>query len=396
MIAVNSGEPKRFAIAGGGIAGFATAIALARLGLPSTIFERRAEFSDEGAGIQIGPNGTRVLEELGVASSLRDKVGTPAAVSVRDGRSGSELARLPLGKWLEARHGAPYWTAHRADLQSALRTRAATLPLITVRTAAAVTNFVEEAGGVRVFAEGCESDFFAGLIGADGLWSSCRVSIAKGSTPVPTGKTAYRAVVTAADYPANLSQTDVHIWLLPGAHAVHYPVRAGREFAVIIILDDAETLPGWSTPASLEAVANASANFPTPLRSIVAGSTSWRRWSLNESAPLATWIRGRTVLIGDAAHPMQPFLAQGAVMALEDALCIAGSCATEGEDIAAAFSRFETMRKARAQRVTEASRMNGRIYHLSGAAAAARNAVLRSVPSSLLMSRLDWLYGATA
>lgn len=387
--------PKRFAIAGGGIAGFAAAIALARAGLASTIFERRAELPDDGAGIQIGPNGTRILNDLGVAPYLRDFVGVPDALSVRDGATGRELARLPLGPWIEARHGSPYWTAHRADLYRALRARAAAEPSIDVRLGSAVRSFEELNDGVAVATEHDDAAPFAALLAADGLWSNCRNAIVEPApAPEPVGKAAYRAVIPAERYPGSLASTDTHIWLLPGAHAVHYPVRAGAEFAVVIIANDREAVSGWSAPASPETIAKAGAGFAAPLRSLVAGAGTWRKWSLHTLSPLRSWTRGRATLVGDAAHPMLPFLAQGAVMALEDATTLAQCCKVNEADTAAALARYEAERRDRVGRVVEASRRNGQIYQQGGIAAAARNSVLKLTPGRKLMAQLDWLYGA--
>jgi salicylate hydroxylase len=384
----------RVAIAGGGIAGLSTAIALARRGIASCVYERRAAFPDEGAGIQIGPNGTRILEELGVGARLGRHVGTPEALSVRHGKSGRELARLPLGAWIAARHGAPYWTAHRADLNAALRECAKSERLIETKLDTELNAFVDDESGVWFANMAGTRESYDALIAADGIWSINRRHIAGDATLTPTGKAAYRTVIPAKAYPSALASDAVHIWLMPGAHAVHYPVKGGREFALVVIADDAEGVAKWSAPVAPDFVQAKIAGFAEPLHSLVGAAEAWRKWSLFEMEPLPAWTLGRAALVGDAAHPMLPFLAQGAVMALEDAVTIAKCLSHDGRDARGALATYEDIRRRRVNRVVENSRRNGRIYHLHGLAAAARDATLKFASGKTIMARYDWLYGA--
>lgn len=385
---------KRFAIAGGGIGGLAAAIALSRVGIASTVYERRAAFPDEGAGIQIGPNGTRILDALGVAPLLRDKVGTPDAVSVRDGGSARELARLPLGQWIGARHDAPYWTAHRSDLHGALVKRAKADALISFELDTALSAFIDDETGISFATPKGEQRRYHALVAADGLWSINRRHIANDVSPAPTGKAAYRTVLPASAYPAKLQRNDVHIWLSAGAHAVHYPVKGAREYALVVIADDTDAVSNWSSPVNKDAVAGKVAKFAEPLLALVAAADGWRKWSLHELAALPNLTKGHAALLGDAAHPVLPFLAQGAVMALEDAVVLAQNVAKTPDDLPGALRAYEGARVGRVQRVREASKRNGQIYHLTGIAAAARNTALKFAPPQSLMARYDWLYGA--
>jgi salicylate hydroxylase len=382
-------------IAGGGIGGLAAALALAKIGIAARVCERRAEFPEEGAGIQIGPNGTRILGDLGVAELLRDRVAVPDALSVRDGKTARELTRLPLGAWIAERHGAPYWTAHRRDLHAALRARAEAEPLVTLTTGCEIVSFEDDGDGVRAIAASGEALSASLLVAADGLWSGLRGQIAgaEGMAPKPVGKSAFRTVVAAAHLPAELTPNAVHIWLAPGAHVVHYPVNAGRDIALVVIADDSARDIGWDAAASAATVEERLPDLARPLQSLIAEAAGWRRWSLHDMAPLPRWTTGRAVLLGDAAHPALPFLAQGAVMALEDAAALAAELANSPGGVAVALAAYAEARQPRVAKVAEASRRNGRIYHMAGSAALARDIAMKALPPHRVMGGFDWLYG---
>ncbi|MFT3733191.1 MAG: FAD-dependent monooxygenase [Hyphomicrobium sp.] len=381
-------------IAGGGIGGLATAIALAQRGIDVHVCERRAEFPEEGAGIQIGPNGARILQDLGVAKFLKDKVATPDALVVHDGTSGRELKRLPLGSWIAARHAAPYWTAHRRDLHWALRTRAQSEPRITLTTGVEITSFKNEHEGITAIASNGDKLNASVLIAADGLWSTLRREISgSAARPEPVGKTAFRSVTDARTLPPELERNAVHIWLSPGAHAVHYPVNDGKDIALVVITDNSASAEGWDAPAVAETVKEKVKTFAPHLQALIEGATEWRQWSLFTLPSLPRWSSGRAALLGDAAHPMLPFLAQGAVMALEDAVTLGDQVAASTDNMELALQRYEQIRRARVAKVADASLRNGRVYHLRGPAAAARNAVMKWRSPESIMAGFDWLYG---
>jgi salicylate hydroxylase len=386
-------KPFRVAIAGGGIGGIATALALSEHGIASDVYERRATFPEEGAGIQIGPNGTRILRRLGVAELLEGRAATPDALSVREGKTGRELTRLPLGPWIAERHGAPYWTAHRKDLHWALRERANATPLIELRTGVEISSFANQNDSIRATGSSGEALSASALVCTDGLWSNLRNKVVPGTRPNPVGKAAFRCVIPADDLTAELTPNAVHIWLAPGVHVVHYPVNAGRDIALIVVADDPLRDPGWDTSASAETVREKVRNFAHPLQALVAKAEDWRCWSLYTMPPLERWSNGRAVLLGDAAHPVLPFLAQGAVLALEDAVTLAVSLADRRSPIETSLQNYERARRTRAHRVAEASQKNGRIYHMAGAAGLARNMTMRLAPPARIMAGFDWLYG---
>ena len=382
-------------IAGGGIGGLAAALALADCGFRCRVLELRPVFEEAGAGIQIGPNGVKALRALGVDASLAPHVGVPDAIIVRDGRRGRLVTQLPLGAGIAARMGAPYWTAHRADLHAALAEAASRNPRIAITMGFAASRLEATDGGVRVVASSGAEATGAALIGADGLWSSTRGYVADRATARFAGRRAYRAVIPAAHAPEAIAGNTIGLWLAPRCHVVHYPVRAGTEIAVVVILSESAAGEGWSMAAGPSEVMDRVKFLDRGLQDALATVTAWRSWNLYEAPPLKTWSNGRVVLVGDAAHPMLPFLAQGGVLALEDALTLAHGMKTSSGDLPAAFEAFTAARLARARRVATTSRHNGTIYHFGGIMALARSAVLRAVPSNRLMARYDWLYSWT-
>ena len=389
-------EPGPVLIAGGGIGGLALALALARRGRRAQVLEQRAQFDAAGAGIQLGPNGVRALERLGLTAALSACVGVPTAISVRAGRTGRPLAELPLGSWIAARHGAPYWVVHRADLHRVLLAAAAAEPLITLRPRFALATTTAVGGGVRATSATGETATGAALVGADGLWSRVRELICPGAAPRFAGATATRAVLPAAAA-GLLAGSRVGLWLTSGVHVVHYPVRGGAEVAVVVIAaesgDDIRAARAWDVALEAADLLRRVRGFDPRLRAVLAGVGDWRSWSLYRTPRLPVWSDGPVTLIGDAAHPMLPYLAQGGALALEDALVLADCLNAHAGADAAAFRSFEARRRARAERAQRASARQGRIYHLPPPLSLGRDCLLRVLPGARLMARFDWLYG---
>ena len=381
-------------IAGAGIGGLAAALALAERGLNAQIFEKRAAPSEDGAGIQIGPNGVHVLRQLGVAQTLAPLTASPEALHVMDGVSGRTLTRMQLGRPFEERHGAPYWTAHRADLHAALLRAARTNPLISLTLGAEVTGAENFSGHVAIKTGDGATIKGAALIAADGSASRLRGQIFKSAPLSYSGSVACRAVISASDLPGGLSPAATHIWLTPTAHAVHYPVRGGDEIALVAVIARAHPA---GAPGAVEEARTVRAQFHRAapfLKALIARAPEWRGWPLMVMAsPPPHRVAGRIARIGDAAHPILPFLAQGAVMALEDAAVLASELARTPQSIADALSRYAGLRAPRSLRVARAAERNGRLYHLGGPLAPMRNAVLRASSPDRLINTYDWLYG---
>ncbi|MGQ0673265.1 MAG: FAD-dependent monooxygenase [Hyphomicrobium sp.] len=391
-----SSSDQNVLIAGGGIAGLSCAVALARQGIASHVLERRPAFAEEGAGIQIGPNGTRLLADLGIAEVLAPRAARPAHLDIMDATTGQRLSRLPLGTWIATRHGAPYWTAHRADLHSAIAGRALADTLVRVTMAAEVDSIVERTDGVTVTTRQGGTFHGAALVAADGLWSTCRRLIfPHQKQPAFARRQAMRAVIPAATLPAPLDRDATTLWFSPGCHVVHYPVRGGDEVAIVVVFAESRPHDGWSSEVLPAHVRSHAAGLAAPLARLLAQPESWRAWSLftMPEGIVRRWTEGRVALIGDAAHPVLPFLAQGGVLAIEDAVVLARVLDARRADITAALRTFELQRRRRTARVARASLRNGWIYHLDGLPAAARNAAIRTITPHRLMQGFDWLYG---
>lgn len=378
-------------ICGGGIAGLATALALARRNIKCHVVERRSAYAEEGAGIQIGPNGTRILTALGIAESLRSHVGVPQWLVVHDARSGHELARLPLNHDMSAKFGSPYWVAHREDLHAALLLHVHAEPRIRLTLGADVAAAATTATAAGVALS--DGTILAAplVVAADGLRSRVRAEIGPPQPVQPIGKTALRSVVPVHDAPTPLCDGNTHVWLSPEAHVVHYPVRGGAEMALVVIAPDTFAGEGWSHEAHVRPLLT-SLRFCPRLRTLLEAAEGWRKWALVTLPNLPSMAHGRLALVGDAAHPVLPFLAQGGVLALEDAVSLAAAVAA-GDDVPQALREFAGQREARARRIAAASQANGRIYHASGPQRFARDLALRFVPGRHLMSRYDWIYG---
>ena len=383
-------------IAGAGIAGLSTALALAKVGIASTVLEQATALVEIGAGLQLSPNATRILARLGVLDALAREASRPSGVRVRNAR-GRTLSSLPLDD-AERRWGSPYLVARRALLQRVLREAATVEPCITLHLGTALAGFGTTPDGVAVTAkQGALSRSFAAaaLIGADGVRSTVRRKLvaADADRPRDTGRTAWRATVAAADLGPELSGPETGLWLGRDAHLVHYALGDAIN-VVAITRDDTGDAPGdlWARPGDAAAIRARYAGWHPAARALVAAAPAWTGWGLFERAPLPAWNTGPVALVGDAAHPILPFLAQGAAQAIEDAAALAAAVAAT-RDLPAALAAYSAARVARATRVQTASQDLGRLYHLAGPAAAARDAGMRLLGPRRLLARYDWLYG---
>jgi salicylate hydroxylase len=380
-------------VAGAGIAGLSLALALASRGIPSRLLERRPQHSEAGAGIQLGPNATHVLTRLGLAARLAPFTARPDCIAVHDGLTGDRLARLALGGAIERRFGSPYLVAHRADLQSALLGAVRDCPLIELVYRFEVSGWRQAGSTLTATAADGRSIDGALLVGADGIWSQVRRALFPAAELTYAGKMAARTLIPAAVAPPRFAQHATGVWLSPDAHVVHYPVRAGREIAVVAVVDEAIPREGWGSAIEATRVLARLIRFSPALVGFLSLATEWRAWSLYDPPSLPAWSKDRVGLIGDAAHPILPFFAQGGGMALEDAETLARLIEAGLSAPQTIFTRFEALRRARLMRVQRASRANGATFHLDGLPALARNTTLRLAPGALIMRRYDWLYG---
>jgi len=384
-------------IAGAGIGGLTAALALARNGFRALVLEQSERLEETGAGIQLSPNATRILIGLGLAEPLRPHVVAPVAIRVLRARSGREIVRIPLGAGATQRYGAPYWVIHRGDLHAALIDAATQDLNIVVRLGMGMEDFARHPHGVTVSARGATglwTEHGHALIAADGLWSTARGRIASKAPPRFAGRTAWRALVPAAQLAPAFREPLVHLWLGRDAHLVHYPVKGGKLINVVVITADDWHGPGWSEPASrIDLLARLSSRHWAPqAHSVFRAPDAWLKWALYESEPLASFAQGAAALLGDAAHAMLPFLAQGAAMAIEDAAVAAQCLARMPDDPGSAWESYSAIRRGRTRKVQRLAARNGKRYHRAGAAAMLRNTAMRLIGGERLLQNYDWLY----
>jgi len=379
-------------VAGAGIGGLAATIALARHGIASQVVERANVFSTDGAGIQLGPNATRILKRWGVLERLGDIAVYPERIEIHDGCSGAKLASVPLGEAVQSRYGAPYIALHRAELHSALLEQARALDGIVLRRRFEVESVSSSANTITVQTKDGARAEGSLLIGADGVWSRIREVIAPCAGMRFSGKTAWRALLDISALPPRFQTPAVGLWMAPNAHLVHYPVRGGKALNLVAVINERWVEQGWNAPGRPDEIRAHFRDWPGDIKTLVMSAETWRKWSLMEMPRLTSWSSGRAVLLGDAAHPTLPFLAQGAAMAIEDADALARALATQSCSLEHALMNYQLLRRERAAAVQSASRRMGRVYHLSGFAARARNMVLSASRPEKLLRRYDWLY----
>jgi 2-polyprenyl-6-methoxyphenol hydroxylase-like FAD-dependent oxidoreductase len=380
-------------IAGGGIGGLAASVALAKQGLETTVLERSAIAEETGAGIQLGPNATRALRSLGVLEAIEPSASRPEAIWLFDGLSGRKLAGVSLGAHAEARYGAPYLTLHRADLHAGLRAGAAASAPVSLTSDFDVSG-IEMGEPITVANVAGMTMEGTSLIGADGLWSTVRKSIAPDAKLAFSRATAFRTLLPQGDLHGPFSEQVVGLWLGPDAHLVHYPVRAGEFLNVVAVTEGGEAAQGWNRSAGKQRLLSGFTRWCKESKSLLERAESWRAWSLFSLPPLPHWSRGAVTLLGDAAHPVLPYLAQGAALAIEDAVTLAKILGADPENPAAAFRIYEAARRQRTTRVQNAARRFGWFYHLQGLGRLARNAALGLRSPDAALRQFDWLYDA--
>jgi len=385
-------------IAGAGIAGLTAALAMARAGLRVTVLEQAPKLEEVGAGIQLSANATRVLIDLGLRERLQSSVMTPQAIRVMAGGSGREIVRIPLGAGAERRYGAPYWTIHRGDMQAALFAAASTVQDIEIKLGIHVDDFALHVKGVT--ARG-RSDQLAvdergiALVGADGLWSTVRAQLIPNErAPHYRGRTAWRTLVPADAVREEFRTPLVHLWLGLDAHLVHYPVKGNRLINIVAIVHDVWKGAGWSAPGDRAEILRHFArwSWADEARDLVAAPQQWLKWALYDRPGPFRGGMGAVTLIGDAAHPALPFLAQGSCLAIEDAAVLADMLGTYLDEPADALRAYEGARWHRTMRAQSLSRRQGRIYGLNGPEALVRNLAMRALGGEKLRARYDWLY----
>ena len=389
---------RPFIIAGAGIAGLTLALTLARQGRAVSLVEKRSRIDEVGAGLQISPNASHILIALGLGPALSRVAGEPNELIVRDGKNASTLGGMAQGEAMRKAYGAPYWHIHRADLQTVLLDAVRGIPNIQLSFGRGIVGMTQNDDGVRIETEtatgGRAMMEGAALIGADGLWTRAAPLLGDASEPRFTGYTAWRASIPMEQAPELFRTNVTGLWLGPHSHLVHYPLRGGRVLNVVAVVSDRSAEPGWSRPGDKQSCEARFRNWAKPVRELLSIIPEWNIWSLYDRPPRPHAARGRATLIGDAFHPVLPFLAQGAAMAIEDCAVLANTLAQE-TDLARAFQTYVSTRLPRVTRVQQEARSNGRLYHLPAPFSWARNLGLKNLSSASMARRYEWLYGWT-
>jgi salicylate hydroxylase len=387
---------KNMLISGGGIGGLAAALACARVGRQVDLLEQSPVFGEVGAGIQLGPNVVKVLETLGVGDALRRVAAFPSQLEVRNATTTERLGVLPLGQTTVQRYGAAYATIARADLHTLLLEALRAHGDVNLHLDSRVIGISQSETGVRV--ETVQDQAFEAplLVGADGLWSQVRKQVVDNDVaPRVTGHLAFRAMLPQSALPAALRSQVVTAWMGPDFHAVHYPVRSGEWMNVVCIVHGKVTgdPQSWDHSANAHELRSRMSLARGALRDLIDAIDQWRLWPLTDRTPMASaaeHAKGRIALLGDAAHPMRPYLAQGAGMAIEDAAALAACLGEMQAQVPQALARYAQMRWQRNARVQARAIRNGQIYHLKGVQQIARDIALKLLGAKLM--DVPWLY----
>src|SRR5579859_1126897 len=385
-------------VAGAGIGGLTASLALARQGFRVILLEKAERLEEAGAGLQLSPNASRVLIDLGLQRGLTGAV-TPEAICLMSAASGGEITRLPLDP--TAASGAPYWVIHRADLQAALREQVQNCSDIELRLGCQFEDVSSHAKGLTVIQRSGATrreELALALIGADGIWSAVRHHLLPDLQPRFSGLISWRGTLDTTQLPREYTSRRVQLWMGPGAHLVTYPISGGRRINVVAVVPGQWKRPGCGERGDDNEIKTAfvMAGWHAIPRMLIGAVDGWRKWALFTVPGGGQWSEGAVALLGDAAHAMLPFAAQGAAMAIEDAAvlakCIAGRQNEGAAALSAALQRYEKLRRPRVTQLQRSARRLGRIYHLSGPLALARDLVIKTMGPKRMLSRQDWIY----
>ena len=387
-------QKKQVIIAGAGIGGLTAALALAQRGMQVVVCEQAAQLGEVGAGLQISPNASKVLRALGLESQLQVLAFEPQYASIRDYRSGEYYLRAPLGKEAEFRYRAPYWHLHRADLHAVLA-EACQSAGVSIRLNTQVAGYQQEAQSVALQLVNGETITGDVLIGADGIHSKIREQLLGPEKPTFMGQVAWRGVIPVEELAAAI-QPEACVWAGPGKHLVTYYVRGGKQVNFVAVEEKAVwRSESWREEGDISQLRQAFKGWHPQVTGLLDAAKSSFIWSLNARSKLSKWHDNRVGLLGDACHPMLPFMAQGAAMAIEDAYVLAEQLDTY--DVPTALMNYEVIRKPRATKVQQMSAANAGLYHMHGGvfgkAKLKAMQLATAVAPKIIQSKLDFVYG---
>ena len=389
-----AGKDLPILVVGGGIGGLAAALALSKKGRAVHVLEQAAEFAEVGAGIQLGPNVFKMFDYLGLTEVIDRTAVYPGNLIMRDALSGEELIRVPVGsEAFRARFKYPYGVIHRADIHNAFLEACRKSPLVTLSASQKVVGYEDKGDRVTASVEGGADVEGELLVGADGLWSRVREQLVGDGKPRVSGHIAYRAVIPTPEVPKHLQQDDVVLWAGPKTHLVHYPLRKGNVYNLVVVFHSSRYEEGWDTYGDPEELRERFKDERPEVLEFLAMVNAWKMWVLCDREPIKGWSSGRVVLLGDAAHPMLQYLAQGACMATEDAVVLANKIDAAKGNYAAAFEAYENERYLRTARVQLTARFYGEVYHATDVKRDLRNSLLKSASPEGAINGASWLYG---
>ena len=385
-------DSNRFIVVGGGIGGLAASLALVRQGFDVTVLEQAPEIGEIGAGIQLGPNAFSAFDALGVGEKARGRAVYVDEMIMHDAIDGALVGRIPTGEAFRKRFNNPYAVIHRVDIHSSLLEGAQETGRIEFKTSTRIERIEQDDNGVVAWDQNGVAHRGAGLIAADGGKSVVRAQYVN-DPPRITGHVVYRAVIDKADFPKDLQWNAASLWAGPKCHLVHYPLRGGEQYNVVVTFHSRNPEEWGVTDGSKEEVQSYFKEVCPKARQLIDLPKSWRRWATADKEPIETWTFGRVTLLGDAAHPTTQYMAQGACMALEDAVTLGEALRANQNDIAKALQLYQACRTTRTARIVLSGREMGRIYHAAGIERKIRNNLWKDRPVERFYDAVEWLYG---
>ena len=379
-------------VAGGGIGGLAAALALTRQGFKVKVLEQSPQIGEIGAGIQLGPNAFHAFDALGVGDKARSRAVYTDFMVMHDALDEYQVGKIPTGDAFMRRFGNPYAVIHRADVHLSLLEGALETGRVEFLTSTRVTAISQDDHGVTLTDQSGNPHRGLALIGADGVKSVVREQFV-GDPARVTGHVVYRAVVEREDFPKDLQWNAASIWVGPNCHLVHYPLRGGEQYNVVVTFHSRQQEEWGVTEGSKEEVQSYFQGICARARQLIDLPKSWKRWATADREPIGQWSFGKVTLLGDAAHPTTQYLAQGACMALEDAVTLGEALKAHDNDLVKAFDMYQKARVARTARIVLSAREMGRIYHAKGVERLVRNDLWRGRSADRFYDAMEWLYG---
>jgi salicylate hydroxylase len=379
-------------VAGGGIGGLAAALALVRQGFQVKVFEQAPEIGEIGAGIQLGPNAFHAFDALGVGDKARSRSVFTDYMVMHDAIDEYQVGKIPTDENFRKRFGNPYAVIHRVDVHLSLLEGAQETGKVEFQTSTRIERVEQDEEGVTVFDQHGNAYRGVALIGADGVKSVVRQQYVS-DPPRVTGHVVYRAVVDKADFPDELKWNAASIWVGPNCHLVHYPLRGGEQYNIVVTFHSRQTEEWGVTEGSKEEVQSYFQGICPKARQLIDLPKTWKRWATADREPIGQWTFGRATLLGDAAHPTTQYMAQGACMALEDAVTLGEALRVTGKDWAKALDLYQRSRVTRTARIVLSGREMGRLYHAKGVERLVRNSLWKGRTADRFYDAMEWLYG---